>query len=74
MKRLVILGSGTGGTIMAAKMRGRLPETDWEITLIDRDWEHHYQPGWLFIPSGRGWEWLWNSPGPWAALSQETTA
>lgn len=52
MKRLVILGHGTGGTIIATKMRERLPEEEWSITVIDRDWQHHYQPGWLFIPFG----------------------
>jgi sulfide:quinone oxidoreductase len=52
MKKLVILGSGTGGTIIAAKMRKILSESQWEITIIDRDWQHHYQPGWLFIPFG----------------------
>ncbi len=52
MKKLVILGSGCGGTIMAAKMRQKLPESQWEITIIDQDWQHHYQPGWLFIPFG----------------------
>lgn len=52
MKRLVILGSGTGGTIMATKMRSKLPESQWQITVIDQDWQHHYQPGWLFIPFG----------------------
>lgn len=52
MKNLVILGHGTGGTIIATKMRQRLSEKDWQITVIDRDWQHHYQPGWLFIPFG----------------------
>jgi sulfide:quinone oxidoreductase len=52
MKKLVILGSGTGGTIMATKMRQKLPESQWEITIIDQDWQHHYQPGWIFIPFG----------------------
>ena len=52
MKHLVILGHGTGGTIIAAKMRQKLAENDWRITVIDRDWQHHYQPGWLFIPFG----------------------
>jgi sulfide:quinone oxidoreductase len=52
MKHLVILGHGTGGTIIAAKMRQRLAEREWQITVIDRDWQHHYQPGWLFIPFG----------------------
>ena len=52
MKNLVILGHGTGGTIIATKMRQKLSEKDWQITVIDRDWQHHYQPGWLFIPFG----------------------
>ncbi len=52
MKKLLILGSGTGGTIIASKMRRILSESEWEITVIDRDWQHHYQPGWLFIPFG----------------------
>ena len=52
MQHLVILGHGTGGTIIAAKMRQKLAEKDWRITVIDRDWQHHYQPGWLFIPFG----------------------
>jgi sulfide:quinone oxidoreductase len=52
MNKLVILGSGTGGTIMATKMRQKLPESKWQITVIDQDWQHHYQPGWLFIPFG----------------------
>jgi sulfide:quinone oxidoreductase len=52
MKKLIILGSGTGGTIIAGQLRQKLPESQWEITIIDRDWQHHYQPGWLFIPFG----------------------
>jgi len=52
MKKLVVLGHGTGGTIIATKMRQALSEKEWQITVIDRDWQHHYQPGWLFIPFG----------------------
>ena len=52
MKKLVILGHGTGGTIIATKMREKLPEREWDITVIDKDWQHHYQPGWIFIPFG----------------------
>jgi sulfide:quinone oxidoreductase len=51
MKNLVILGYGAGGTMVATKMREKLDD-DWKITVIDRDREHHYQPGWLFIPFG----------------------
>ena len=52
MKRLVILGAGTAGTMMSAKMRRVLPRDDWSITLIDQDDDHIYQPGLLFIPFG----------------------
>jgi sulfide:quinone oxidoreductase len=52
MKKLLILGSGTGGTIIATMMRKKLSESKWDITIIDRDWLHYYQPGWLFIPFG----------------------
>lgn len=51
MKKLLILGGGPGGTIVAAKMRKALSD-DWQITVIDRDWRHHYQAGWLFVPFG----------------------
>jgi len=37
MKKLVILGAGTGGTIMANKLRKELPKNEWKITRkIDR--------------------------------------
>ncbi len=49
MKKLVILGAGSGGTMMANKMRGDLDE-EWSITLIDKDNVHYYQPGFLFVP------------------------
>jgi sulfide:quinone oxidoreductase len=52
MKRLLILGGGTGGTIMANKMRKELPREDWEITVVDQERTHYYQPGFLFIPFG----------------------
>ena len=52
MKRIVILGAGTGGTMMAVKLRRALDPGDWEITVVDRDNQHMYQPGLLFIPFG----------------------
>ena len=52
MKRIVILGAGTGGTIMANLLRRRLDPAFWAITIVDRDNEHYYQPGFLFIPFG----------------------
>jgi len=52
MKRLLILGAGTGGTIMANKMRRILARDEWEITIVDQSKTHYYQPGFLFIPFG----------------------
>ncbi|HEY3513998.1 FAD/NAD(P)-binding oxidoreductase [Kribbella sp. NPDC051137] len=52
MKRLVILGGGTAGTMVANKLRRRLPLSEWRITVIDRDSRHLYQPGLLFVPFG----------------------
>ena len=50
MKRIVILGAGTAGTMMANHLRGELKVSDWEIDIIDERDEHHYQPGYLFLP------------------------
>ncbi len=52
MKKIVILGSGAGGTIVASKLVKELNGREWQITIIDNDEVHHYQPGWLFIPFG----------------------
>ncbi|MFG1912589.1 NAD(P)/FAD-dependent oxidoreductase [Kribbella sp. NPDC048928] len=52
MKRLVILGAGTAGTTVANKLRRRLPLDEWRITVVDRDGDHLYQPGLLFVPFG----------------------
>jgi len=52
MKKIVILGSGAGGTMVAAKLFNQLGNSQWKITIIDKDEIHHYQPGWLFIPFG----------------------
>lgn len=52
MKKILILGSGSGGTMAAAKLRKELIDSEWQITIIDNDEFHHYQPGWLFIPFG----------------------
>jgi len=52
MKKILILGAGTAGTIMANKLAAVLDRDDWQITIVDRDETHHYQPGYLFIPFG----------------------
>lgn len=50
MKRIVILGAGTAGTMMANHLRHELDKSIWEIDIIDERTEHHYQPGYLFLP------------------------
>jgi sulfide:quinone oxidoreductase len=52
MRRLLILGAGTAGTMMANKLRARLALDEWQITIVDQDESHQYQPGYLFIPFG----------------------
>ncbi|MDH4128507.1 MAG: NAD(P)/FAD-dependent oxidoreductase, partial [Spirochaetota bacterium] len=49
MKRLLILGAGTAGTILSNKIIRKLG-SDWEITIIDKSDKHYYQPGQIFIP------------------------
>ncbi len=50
MKSIVILGAGTAGTMMAAKLRKLLEVEEWRITVVDQDDVHVYQPGLLFVP------------------------
>lgn len=52
MRRLVILGGGTAGTMMLNKLARVLHEDQWQITVIDDSETHYYQPGFLFIPFG----------------------
>ncbi len=52
MKKILILGGGTAGTIMANKLRKALDRSEWKITVIDKHKTHYYQPGFLFIPFG----------------------
>jgi len=52
MKKLLILGAGTAGTMMANKMRKHLARDEWDITIVDQFKTHYYQPGFLFIPFG----------------------
>ncbi|MFH2141854.1 MAG: FAD/NAD(P)-binding oxidoreductase [Bacteroidota bacterium] len=52
MKKIVILGAGTAGTMMANKLRKELEKEVWDITIVDQIKTHYYQPGFLFIPFG----------------------
>ena len=55
MKRTTaaILGGGTGGTLLANRLRRAYEPETAEIIVVDRDGDHVYQPGLLFVPFGR---------------------
>jgi sulfide:quinone oxidoreductase len=50
MNRLLVLGGGTAGTMVVNRLRPLLPRDDWSITVVEPSEQHHYQPGYLFIP------------------------
>lgn len=50
MKNILILGAGTAGTMMANILRKKLAAQNWNITIIDKEETHYYQPGFLFLP------------------------
>jgi sulfide:quinone oxidoreductase len=52
MKQVVILGAGTGGTLVANLLSQKLNLKEWVITIVDRSDQHVYQPGLLFLPFG----------------------
>jgi sulfide:quinone oxidoreductase len=51
-RRLVVLGGGTGGTLLANRLRRRFDPDELLIDVVDRDDAHVYQPGLLFVPFG----------------------
>ncbi len=52
MKKLVILGAGTAGTMMLNKLWKDLHSDEWKISIVDQSETHYYQPGFLFMPFG----------------------
>jgi len=56
-ERVVILGGGTGGTVLANDLADRLePELDAgdvRVTLVNDDPDHVYKPVWLYVPFGQ---------------------
>jgi sulfide:quinone oxidoreductase len=52
MRRLLVLGAGTAGTMAVNRLRPRLSADDWDITVVDPSPTHYYQPGFLFLPFG----------------------
>ncbi len=52
MKKLLILGAGTAGTMVANRLSRMLDMDEWQITIVDQHETHYNQPGFLFIPFG----------------------
>jgi sulfide:quinone oxidoreductase len=52
MKKLLILGAGSAGTMAANRLHHKLNAGEWQITIVDQDPVHYYQPGYLLIPFG----------------------
>ena len=52
MKKLLILGAGTAGTMAANRLSRMMDMEEWSFTIVDQDPVHYYQPGFLFLPFG----------------------
>jgi sulfide:quinone oxidoreductase len=50
VRTLLILGAGTGGTMLANRMATVFDPVEWQIIVVDREQTHCYQPGLLFVP------------------------
>ncbi|MDR3402128.1 MAG: FAD/NAD(P)-binding oxidoreductase [Chthoniobacter sp.] len=52
MPRILILGGGTGGTLLA-NLLARSIGSQATITVVSSNVQHYYQPGWLYVPFGQ---------------------
>ena len=52
MRRLLVLGACSAGTMAVNKLRRRLARSQWRITVVEPGERHFYQPGYLFLPFG----------------------
>lgn len=54
MKKIVILGAGTAGTMVANHLTHLMDLDQWQITIVDEDPIHYYQAGYIFLPFDMG--------------------
>ncbi len=53
MNRVLILGGGVGGTIVANLLaRRRSSQPDLQVTVVDQTGRHVYQPGFMYVAVG----------------------
>jgi sulfide:quinone oxidoreductase len=53
MKRVVILGGGSGGAVAAKRLARWSREGEFEVVLIDRSPWHEYRPSYLWVMTGK---------------------
>ncbi len=53
MVRVLVLGGGVGGSIIANRLVRKLRASEAQITVIDATGQHVYQPGLLYLPFNR---------------------
>ncbi len=51
-RKVLIVGGGDGGTILANRLVKKLPANQVEVEVIDKSDVHWYQPGYLFVAVG----------------------
>ena len=49
MKKILILGGGVGGTIVANLLAKKLRPDEAELTVVDKTGKHVYQPGFVYV-------------------------
>ena len=56
MKRVLVLGGGVGGTLVAnlvsRKLKKQIAAGDVSVTVVDESGTHTYQPGFMYIAMG----------------------
>ena len=53
MKKVLILGGGDGGTIVANVLARKTSAEEVQITVLDSQEKHVYQPGFLYVAFGK---------------------
>jgi sulfide:quinone oxidoreductase len=53
VKRVVILGGGSGGAVAAKRLKHWAKEGEFEVVLIDRSRWHEYRPSYLWVMTGK---------------------
>ena len=51
-RHVVVIGAGAAGTMVAHRLRRRLDPAAWALTVIDRDDQHAYRPGFPLVAFG----------------------